>query len=267
MPIRDIVIVGIVLILAFMSLRRPWIGVMNWTWLSIMNPHRFAWGFAYGSPVAAIAAGATLVGLIFTKERQSPLKGAPTVWLLIFTIWMTLSWQLGYDPANDYWNWDRVIKIYLMTFIALSLLRTKHHIMAFAWVTIASLAFLAAKGGLFTVMTGGGYRVWGPAESFIADNNHFALATIVALPMMRFLQLQLQKKWQRHVMSFTMLLCAASALGSYSRGAFIALAAVAGVFWWRSPRKGLIGVLLLLSLFILLPMMPAEWWEIGRAHV
>jgi probable O-glycosylation ligase (exosortase A-associated) len=133
--------------------------------------------------------------------------------------------------------------------------------MAFAWVTIGSLAILAAKGGLFTLLTGGGHRVWGPAGSFIADNNHFALATIVALPMLHFLQLQLETKWQRHLMSIVMLLCIAAALGSHSRGAFLALAAVGGVFWWRSSRKGLIGVLMLLSLILILPMMPAEWWE------
>lgn len=261
MPLRDIAIVGIVIALALLAIRRPWIGVMNWTWLSIMNPHRYTWSFAYSAPLAAIAAGTTLLGLLLTKERQSPFQGAPTIWLFLFTIWMTLSWQLGYDPSGDYWDWDRAIKIYLMTFVALSLLFTKHHILAFCWVTIGSLAFLAAKGGFFTIITGGSYRVWGPAESFIADNNHFALATIVALPMLHFLQLQLARAWQRHLVSVVMLLCVAAALGSHSRGAFLALIAMVLVFWWRSSQKGLIGVLVLISLVAILPIMPEHWWE------
>lgn len=260
MSIRDIVIVGIVLVLAAMAIRRPWIGVMNWTWLSIMNPHRYAWGFAYSAPVAAIAAASTLIGLLFTKEKRSPFQGAPIVWLFIFTIWVNLSWLLGYDPAGDYEQWAKVMKIYLMTFVAVALLFTKHHIMAFAWVTIASLAALAAKGGMFTLLTAGNHRVWGPEGSFIADNNTFALAVIVCIPMLHFLQLQLEEGWKRHLMSLTMLLCAVSAIGSYSRGALLALAAMGAMFWWRSSRKGMIGVAIFLGIVVMLPMMPDEWW-------
>lgn len=61
MSLREITIVAIVIALALLALRRPWIGVMNWTWLSIMNPHRYTWGFAYNAPLAAMAAGSTLV--------------------------------------------------------------------------------------------------------------------------------------------------------------------------------------------------------------
>ncbi len=234
---------------------------MNWTWLSIMNPHRYTWGFAYTAPVAAIAAASTLVGLLLTKDKRSPFQGAPVWWLFVFAIWVTVSWLLGYDPEGDYEQWDKVMKIYLMTFVALSLLKTKHHIMAFAWVTIGSLAFLAAKGGVFTILTGGSYRVWGPAGSFIADNNHFALAVIVIIPMLHFLQLQFAAGWKRHAMSVVMVLCIAAALGSHSRGALLALIAMGMVFWWRSSKKGPIAVAVLVTLFAFLPMMPEEWWE------
>ncbi len=261
MAIRDIIIVGIVIALALWSLRKPWIGVMNWTWLSIMNPHRYAWGFAYSFPVAAIAGIATLIGLLLTKERQSPFKGAPTWWLIALATWITLSWLFGYDAAGDFAQWDKVMKIYLMTFVALSLLHTKQHIIIYAWVTVGSVAFLAAKGGFFTIVTGGSYRVWGPLGSFISDNNHFALAAIMTIPMLHFLQLQLKKPWQRHLMTLTMLLSIAAALGSQSRGALLALIAMGIVFWWRSSRKAAIGLMMLLALIAMLPMMPDEWWD------
>lgn len=261
MAIRDILIVSTVLVLAILALRRPWIGVMNWTWLSIMNPHRYAWGFAYDAPLAAIAAISTLVGLLFTKERRTPFQGAPTAWLLLLTIWISLSWLLGYDPVGDYPQWNKVMKIYFMTFVALSLLYTKHHIVAFAWVTAGSLAALASKGGYFTIVTGGNNRVWGPPGSFIEDNNEFALATILAIPLLHFLQLQLKKGWRRHVMSTIMLLCAFSAIGSQSRGALLAIVAMGVVLWWRSTRKSQIALIILLALIMILPFMPETWWS------
>lgn len=258
---RDFLIVGIVLIGAIWTLRRPWVGIMVWTWLSIMNPHRYGWGLAYEAPLAAITAIATLLGLLMTKERQSPFQGLPTVLLFLFAFWMTVSWLFGYDVSGDYHLWNRAIKICFMTFIALVLLYSKHHIMTFAWVTTGSLALLGAKGGLFTILTGGNHRVWGPAESFISDNNHMALALIMTIPLLRFLQLQMANKTYRMGMWGVIVLCAAAAVGSHSRGGLLAIAAMTVMFWWRSERNKLgIGALVLLGVFVALPMMPEHWW-------
>ena len=41
MSLRDLLVLTIVLAGALVAIRRPWIGVMLWTWLSIMNPHRY----------------------------------------------------------------------------------------------------------------------------------------------------------------------------------------------------------------------------------
>ena len=81
---RDVIVVTLVLLGCIATLRRPWIGVMLWTWLSIMNPHRYTYGFAYSAPLAAMAVASVAVGLLMTKERESPLKGSPVTWLLIF---------------------------------------------------------------------------------------------------------------------------------------------------------------------------------------
>ena len=258
---RDLLILSIVGVAAVLALKRPWIGVMLWTWLSLMNPHRYAWGLAYSAPLAAIAAGVTLLGLFMTRERQSPFQGAPIIWFVLFACWITLSWLLGMDPAGDYAQWNKVMKIYLMTLVAGMLIINKMHIMAFAWVTIGSLAVLGAKGGLFTVVTGGEHRVWGPLGTFIEDNNEFALAMIMTIPLLHFLQLQVKSIWLKHGVSLTMLLCAAAAIGTHSRGGLLAIAAMSVMFWWRSSRKGLIGGMLLFSVLIALPMMPEQWWD------
>ena len=257
---RDLLIISIVAVAAVLALRRPWIGVLLWTWLSIMNPHRFAWGIAYSAPLAAIAAGCTLVGLLFTRERQSPFQGPPVTIFVTLALWITVSWLLGVDVDGDYPQWTKVMKIYFMTLVALCLLRTKQQIVAFAWVTTGSLALLGAKGGLFTILTGGNYRVWGPPESFIADNNEFALSLIMAIPLMYFLLRQLTKRWQKQIMAATMLLCVASAVGSQSRGALIAIVGMGSVFWWRSQNKLAVAVVICLLFVFALPLMPETWW-------
>lgn len=256
---RDYGTVGIVLFFALWSLRRPWIGVLLWTWLSLLNPHRYAWGFAYDFPVAAIAAGCTLIGLIFTKDRQSPFKAAPPVILAVFIVWMTVSWLMGLDPADDHPQWDKVMKIMLMVLVGLALLRTKAQIFAYAWVVAGSLALLGAKGGVFTILSGGGDRVYGPPGSFIQENNALGLALVMTIPLLRFLQMQLTHKWGVRAMTVMMVLIAASALGSHSRGALLAIGAMTFMLWWRSEKKLAGGVVLMVVGLALVAFMPENW--------
>ena len=258
---RDLLIIVIVLWAAVVAIRKPWIGVLSWTWLSIMNPHRYAYGFSYDAPLAAIAAVSTLVGLMVTKERDSPFKGAPVTWLVLFLVWITLSWQFGLAPQDDYYQWNKVLKIDFMILVGLALMRTKLHIMALTCVAVGSLALLGAKGGVFTVLTGGGYRVWGPPSSFIEDNNEFALALVMTIPLLRFLQLQVSRVWQRHALTGAMLLCAASALGSQSRGAMLAIGAMAVLLWWPGRSRVLGAAIILCAGAALIAFMPESWSE------
>jgi putative inorganic carbon (HCO3(-)) transporter len=150
-----------------------------------------------------------------------------------------------------------------MILVALTLLKTRRHIEFFVWVVVFSLGFYGVKGGIFTIMTGGNYRVWGPG-GFIGGNNEVALALIVVIPLMRYLQLQATKRWVRHGFTAAMLLSAAAALGSHSRGALLAIAAMAVYLWLKSPKKMGFGVFLSLAGVLLVIFMPENWSD--RMH-
>lgn len=258
---RDVAVMALVCAWALYALKRPWLGVMLWVFVSIVNPHRYTYGFAYTAPVAQIAAIAVLVGLLFDKDRQSPFKGAPVAWLAAFSIWVTLSWLVGIDPSGDYYQWNKVMKIYLMIFVGLAILHDKRHILALAWASAGSMALLGAKGGYFTLMTAGNYRVWGPAGSFIEDNNEFALACVVAIPILRFLQLQLVNRWARRGMLVVIILVALSALGSHSRGALLAILAMTAMLWWRGRNRLLTIVPIVGVAMMLIGLMSEDWFE------
>ena len=55
---------------------RPYIGIFMWAWISYMNPHRLTWSHAVKYfPVAQYVGIATLLGYLFTKERDKlPLE-------------------------------------------------------------------------------------------------------------------------------------------------------------------------------------------------
>jgi putative inorganic carbon (hco3(-)) transporter len=139
---RDVIVVSMVLLAALAALRRPWIGVVLWAWLSLMNPHRYCYGFAYDAPVAQIAMACTLLGMVFNQDQiRSPLRGTPVVWLVIFMLWITLSWRMGVDPTGDVEQWSKVMKIDFAILLSLALLRTKKQLM-----TMMSAAAPSASG-------------------------------------------------------------------------------------------------------------------------
>lgn len=257
---RDLVLLLLVGWVVVQALRRPWIGILGWTWMSIMNPHQLTWHLG-GMPFAAAIGGATLVGLIVTQDRRDFSLGREGITLLLFMIWMciTLPFSIAFDDSFELWK--RVMKIDLMVLVALVLLHSKRHAMLLVWVLVFSIGFFGVKGGAFTLATGGSYRVWGPASTYIEGNNEVALAIVIVIPLMRYLQMQMQNKWARRAMTVSMILMAMASLGSHSRGALLAIAAMGLMLWWRSKNK-MIGAVLMVMMAAALPaFMPDEWWD------
>ena len=133
---RDVIVLGIVLVGVLAALRRPWIGVMLWTWLSIMNPHRYTYGIAFNAPVAAVAALSIFIGLLITKdERVSPFKNPAVTVFFLFIVWMNISWLNGLGVGEDYNQWNKVMKIDAMVLVGLMVLhRSMGPMVSLTWV-------------------------------------------------------------------------------------------------------------------------------------
>lgn len=180
---RDILVTLIVFGLLPSVLRSPVNGVLMWVWISVMNPHTQGWGFATGFPFAHIIALTTIFSMLFTHEPRALPWTPVTAAMLAFTAWMciTLPFSIYLEPSLVMW-W-KVMKIMLMTFVCAMLVKSARDIHRLAWVLVISLGVYGVKGGIFTLRSGGSYRVWGPENTFIADNNALALALIMVIPL------------------------------------------------------------------------------------
>ncbi len=138
MSIRDLLVTAIVLGVLPFVFRHAYIGVLLWTWISIMNPHKLAWGFAMNMPFAAMAAGATLIALYTSKDRVQLPRTAPVVLLILFVTWTAITTAAAIDPAGSFIQLEKVFKIQLMTLVAIAVLHEKKHILLFIWVNVSS---------------------------------------------------------------------------------------------------------------------------------
>lgn len=257
---RDLLVTAIVLGAIPFAVRHAWIGVLLWTWLSIMNPHRLTWGFAYDAPFAALAAGATLLGLVFGKDTVRLPNRAVVYLLVMFLLWMLLTSIFAIFPGESIAEFERIAKIQVMTLIALAVLREKNHILLFVGVNAFSIAFFGIKGGIYTIETGGGGRVWGPG-GFIGGNNEVGLAILIAIPLVYFLCLIAENRWFRRGGYIVILICAIAVLGTQSRGAFLAIVAMSFVLWLRAPGKLAIGIAIAIAASTFLAFMPETWHD------
>jgi putative inorganic carbon (HCO3(-)) transporter len=256
---RDIIITLIVLGSLPFALKRPYIGVLMWVWISVMNPHRLSWGFAYSFPFAAIIAGVTLIGVVITRDPKKLPMPPVVVTLILFSMSMVVSTVFALNPSSEMLS--RVLKIMLMTGVTMMVIKTKEQLHWLLWVLLGSLGYYGIKGGIFTVVSGGGFRVWGPEGSFIEGNNEVALALVTIIPLFYYLFLTVSNKWLRYAFAASMVLCGLAALGSYSRGALLAIAAMALFLWLKSPKKLVLGLVMALIIPAAVAFMPSQWTQ------
>jgi len=258
---RDLLITLIVIASLPFIVRQPASGIMMWVWISVMNPHTQGWGYATTFPFALVIALATLFSLAIHPMRKLPPMNFVTAMLLLFIMWMNITTLFAMYPASAQAQWLKVMKIMLMSVVTLSIIQCRAQIHRLMWVLCLSLGFYGAKGGIFTLRGGGVDRVWGPEGTFIGDNNAIALALIMTLPLMRYMQLRSSQRWLQLGVGAVMLLSALSALASYSRGGLLAFGAMLLYMWLRSGRKLASSTLLLLFAPAALLFMPQSWSE------
>lgn len=257
---RDIFVTAVVFGSLPFILKRPYIGIYMFSWLGYMNPHRLTWGFAYDFPFAYIVALTTLLGILFSREPKKIPWTRETILLLIFICWMFFTTFFAFYPHLAWLQMEKVAKIQLMVFLTLMLVTSRERLHVLVWIIALSLGFYGVKGGIFTALHGGVYHVRGPLGTFIGGNNEVALALIMTLPLMRYLQLEAKALWVRHGLTAAMILTALAIIGSQSRGAFLGIAAMGLFLWLKSRNKLFTGLMIAGAAALIVSIMPAQWY-------
>ena len=226
-----------------------------------MNPHRFAYGFAFTFPFAQLTAIATAIAMIFGKEKPRLIVTPLIVVWAVFLLWMLVTTLFALEPELARPQLVKVLKIQLMTFLTIFLITTEDRLRTLIWVIVGSIGFFGVKGGIFTILTGGEYMVWGPTGTFIEDNNELALSILMALPLCNYLRVTTSNRWVKLLLLLAMILMMFSVLGSRSRGCFLAGMAGAAYMRSKSDRKFWMAVGLLIVLGSMFSFAPDKWFD------
>ena len=259
-----------------LALKRPYIAALLWVWIGLMNPHRLGWGFAYDLPFAMAAAVILLFSILINRDKVNWTFARPSGILLAFVAWMGITTMFAIHVDESLERYIFVLKILLMLYPIMAVVRTREEILGLVVVISGSLAFFGLKGGLFTILTGGSSRVWGPPSSAIEGNNELAVGLIICVPLLYFLATQttqirslpllgkLSDRLIRNTGYLATFFCLVAALGSQSRGALLAMIAMGATLWWRSKSKFPLMITAIVIGVMAVAFMPEEW--MGRMN-
>ncbi|MFM8330746.1 MAG: putative O-glycosylation ligase, exosortase A system-associated [Candidatus Methylumidiphilus sp.] len=260
---RDYAIFGIVIACFVVSLRKPYIGFLCWIWLSMMTPHKLAYGFVVDMPVAQICMIGLLIGTLIYREKGNPFQHGLAIMQMLFYLWTAATTALAIFPESSWVGFDKFSRIMLGIFLSYILVASIEKLKWLMWVIYLSIGYYGIKGGLFTLRTGGANRVWGPDTSFIADNNALACALLMIMPLGFYLMTISTDKRINMFLVVSLGLIGVSVLGSNSRGAFVGLLAML-LFWMRKvpgKQKILAALVAVFIGFIAVAFMPESFWN------
>jgi probable O-glycosylation ligase (exosortase A-associated) len=258
---RDLLVIAVVMVSLPVAITRPFVGVLVWSWLGFMSPHRLGWGLASSHELSMFVALATLVGLILTNERRPVPRVRETYLLLAFWVMTLVSSYFAYNQEEVWESFNRLTKILVMLVVTIMLTQSRERLRTLLIVAAMSIGFYGVRGGIWALITGGeqGYAL-GPDGSFIGDNNGLALALDMTLPILLFLALE-ERGRLRVLLGMTAVLTFVTLPFTYSRGGALGLLVVLMMFAARSRWKWAVIPAGVLAAFVVVSFLPMRWFD------
>ena len=233
---RDILL-ALFLFSAFpMILYRYHIGALIIGFISFMYPQSNVYGFALTMPWLDYFFMTTFASYMLWqgfKDYKHHYLITYVIFLYIFTCITTYN---AFDVDMAYEKWVSFTKILVLAYLIFAMLNTERRINTFLKVFVLSIGFYGIKGGIFTLLTGGGYHVVGPPFSFFEDNNAMALTLTMTFPFMLYFISHADYKLERYFSIFCALSSAFAILGTQSRTGFIAITATFLYYTWHIKK-------------------------------
>ena len=158
--------------------------------------------------------------------------------MLLMLLWAFYTFTSCFGLSASVWNeWSRTSKILLFTFMTIILCIDKQKIKSLLLIIAFSIGFYGIKGTIFSVLTGGDNRVWGPEDSFIEDNNDLGLALLMVMPILLYISKMEENKKLQLLLRISFCSCVVAALFTYSRGTFLGLVVLFIALLYKSQKK------------------------------
>jgi probable O-glycosylation ligase (exosortase A-associated) len=261
---RDIAMFLAMLALVPLAFMNSFNAYLLWGWTAMLSPAFYLFGFMqglrYNLIFGVIALSLWMLGKVDLKGKLS--ANSTTILLGAFTLHVSLSALFSYE--NNYWNltyYEGFIKSVIFALLMPVFVTTRLRLHALVLIICLAIGFHGVVEGLKMIASGGSHKVRGIPTTMMSDNNHFAVAMCMVMPILVYLMHNLKDRLARFGAMAGLGLTLLAVIGTSSRGGFLCLAVLAVWYALTSRRKILASVLVILLAVLTVQLAPDSWFE------
>lgn len=247
---RGVLLYVLVIVAVPIALLQPFNGLLIYLWVSFGRPGDFVWR-EYTFDYAVWIAAATLLGYLIFEMSRSPVRLKGMGLLILLWFWLAATSITAQIPTIAFpklWEYSRV---FVMAFLTYAMANSEKRIRSLLYVLAVSLGLLGAKGALDAVTTGFSTSLKGPG-GMLSEQNEYALALNMGIPMLVWLAKDDPRRWVRISFRLMAVGCAIVVVGTRSRSGLLGLITAALLLAAFSKHRLLLGVGMTVSLVLLL---------------
>nr|WP_145544873.1 putative O-glycosylation ligase, exosortase A system-associated [Variovorax boronicumulans] len=261
---RDLMVLGAMLFIVPIALANAFAAYLLWGWTAMIVIPYYLYGFMgslrYNFFFAVVAISLALIGRIKDKGQFS--LNSTTVLLILFSVHGGVCMALAYGGLRDNVSiYTDLLKSMAYCLMMGLFVTSRLRLHAMMLVIALGLAFHGVVEGLKVFASGGGHKIIGIPGSKMSDNNHYAAAMVMVLPILLYLYQYSKFRLVRWGLMGALGLTVFSVVGSNSRGGFLAMVAVALVLLFNSRRKFLSLAVVAIGFGLVLTLSPDRWFE------
>jgi probable O-glycosylation ligase (exosortase A-associated) len=259
--LRSLLILGIIVPGIIAGLRDRFPALLLYVWFALFRPQEWLWIDVTALRLSLVLA-LILIGPALTTGIWPNLTHPLSIGTIAFLMMGMLAQFGAMDPETG-WAWlDFQTRLTFICLLSITLVDTRDRFVKLMAVVGCSLGFHAAKAGLASLL-GGGVRFHDGLAGAFPDNNGYALATVMVMPLVLATAQNMDREpawmaWLRRGLFLWVPLCALTVVSTFSRGGFLAMALAILVFVLLQKRRlsalvGMAVVALLALAFVPLP--------------
>ena len=237
---RDLFVSALVVGCLPTCFRRPFIGLLLFSLLAYMRIQDLTWGFARFQRWSFYVAVITFAGYILSGSARRNMLPDLRNWIMIglmVAVGLSLVMNGITDARSDTARYVEYLKIVGIAIFTTAVVKDRNYLRVLVWVIALSFGFFGVKNGIAMILSGGSLKIIQGPGGMLADNNDFALALCMGIPLLFHLGWAERRKLMRRTMLAMVPLTMLTVVATHSRGAFLAMTCMVFVLVWRSRNR------------------------------
>jgi probable O-glycosylation ligase (exosortase A-associated) len=227
-------------------------------WIAYFRPETWAWSGVFATWNLSYIAGVWLVVRTLLSGATWRLTWRTSLMLSLLALSL-LSTSFALDSAHSLEFWQAFAKTIVVGYLLTVIITNEAELRLIFMVITLSIGFEAAKQGWAQLILHPGEK--NPNSiPFLGDNNLVAVGMAMLIPLTAALAATSMGWWKRgwQILNIGFIY---RGLSTYSRGGFLSLGTIAGMWFWRSDKKPRAVIAFAVIALLILPVLPTQFWD------